>query len=200
MKFKLGILVMTLSLMLVGCSNPDTSDKPQDNKPNSNKVEENVKPESEVDDASEENDSSKEKEPQKEVENIDLKIYTADIDDTEKIVEFKTVTLKEDSTVEDKLKELCAYLEKEYFKDEKAKIVVESIDDKGIATINLVSQEDWHQHFQGSTGGLISQATIVETLLQRDYSGEWINGLNVLIDGELKEGFEHAPFLEVFKR
>ncbi len=91
-------------------------------------------------------------------------------------------------------------MQKEYFKEEEATIVLESIDSNGIATINLVNQDAWRPHFQGSTGGIISQSTIIETLLQRGYEGEWIKGINVLIDGKSQEVFDHASFNDTFYR
>lgn len=198
MKLKIGILVAMLSMMLVGCTNEATKD-PQDNTSNGNEVQENTGSENEKEDGNKDSEN-KGNENTKEETTIDFKIYTADVNDTDKIIDFETIKLKENTSVEEKLKELCAALEKDYFKDENAKIVFKSIDEKNIATIDLVNQEAWSQHFQGSTGGMISQATIVETLLQREYSGKWIDGLNVLVDGTSEELFEHAPFIGTFNR
>lgn len=193
MKLKIGILVAMLSIMLVGCTNEATKD-PQDNTSNGNEVQENTGEENEKE------DSNKDSENDKEGTTIDFKIYTADVNDTDKIIDFETIKLKENSSVEEKIKELCDALEKDYFKDENAKIVLKSIDEKNIATIDLVNQEAWSQHFQGSTGGMISQSTIIETLLQKEYSGKWIDGLNVLVDGTSEELFEHAPFIGTYHR
>lgn len=198
MKLKIGILVAMLSMMLVGCTNEVTKD-PQDNTSNGNEVQENTGSENEKEDGNKDNENQA-NESTKEGKTIDFKIYTLDVDDTEKIKEFETIKLKEDSTVEEKIKELCAALEKDYFKDENAKIVFKSIDEKNIATIDLVNQEAWSQHFQGSTGGMISHDTIIETLLQKEYSGKWIDGLNVLVDGTSEELFEHAPFIGTYHR
>lgn len=203
MKIKLGILITILSLMLAGCSNEDTK-KPEDNISSGNETQENIEKEDT------ENTESKEDEKEDDKEQVNTSeketsekfaIYTLDVNDTDKKIVFKDVELKKDGTVEEKLKELCAVLEKEYFKDENAKIVFKSIDENNIATIDLVNKDAWSQHFQGSTGGMVSQATIVETLLQRDYTGEWIDGLNVVVDGTNEEElFEHAPFIETFFR
>lgn len=197
MKLKLGILITMLSLMLVGCSNEDTK-KPEENISNGSNVEENT--------GSEDKEGNKEDEKQEGAEvdkekTVDFKVYTLDVNDTDKVLEFSKVELKENTTVEEKLKELCSALEKDYFKDKNAKIEFKSIDEKNIATINLVNKDAWSQHFQGSTGGMISQATIVETLLQKDYAGKWIDGLNVIVDGTTGDDlFEHAPFIETFYR
>lgn len=199
MKLKLGILITMLSLMLVGCSS-NVSKKPEANISNGSDVEENIGSTNKEDNKNKD-DENQENETTQVEETVDFKIYTLDANDTDKVLEFNNVELKKDSTIEEKLKELCAILEKEYFKDENAKIVFKSIDENNIATIDLVNKDAWNQHFQGSTGGMISQATIVETLLQREYSGEWIDGLNVVVDGSTgEELFEHAPFIETFYR
>lgn len=191
MKIKLGILTIILSLTLVGCSNLNQEiDESDTNKQQTNISNENDTPK---------NDDSKEDQKQEE-KTIDFKIYTIDADDTEKILEFETVKLKESSTIEDKLNELCTTLQKDYFKSEDAQIKLESIDKDNIATINLVNEEAWSPYFQGSTGGLISEGTIIETLLQKEYKGEWIKGLRVVIDGEEKQVFDHAPFMGVYNR
>lgn len=203
MKFKFSILVMTLSLMLVGCSSKSTENNNlQNDSSKNNKVQESIDSDKkEIDkegiDKANKVDKSKDL---KEEKNIELKIYTVDVDDTEKIVELKTINIKEDSTLEQKLNELCIILQKEYFQEEEATIELQSIDSNGIANINLVNQDAWRPHFQGSTGGIISQSTIIETLLQRGYEGEWIKGINVLIDGKSQEVFDHAPFNDTFYR
>ena len=195
MKLKVSIIAMAFSLMLVGCSNEKIAK--EEDIANKNEMQENIQSKENLDsnkvDSSGSIDSDKD-------ENIEFKIYTADIDDTEKIVEFKTINLKKDSSIEDKINELLIALKKDYFKDDKANILLESVDSNNIATINLVDEQAWSQHFQGSTGGSISQATIIETLLQREYEGDWIKGINVLIDGKKQEVFDHAPFEEIFYR
>jgi hypothetical protein len=195
---------MTLSLMLGGCSSKSTeNDNLQNNSSKNNEVQESIDSDKKEIDKANKVDESKKIDESKNLEeekSIELKIYTVDVDDTEKIVELKTINIKEDSTLEQKLKELCIILQKEYFKEEEATIALQSIDSNGIATINLVNQDAWRPHFQGSTGGIISQSTIIETLLQRGYEGEWIKGINVLIDGKSEEVFDHAPFNDTFYR
>lgn len=216
MKIKIGILITILSLMLVGCSSEE-SIKPEDNTPNGNESQENIDNEEDKDDEQddvkddeqnneikeneEENNNTEQENTSEEEAKENFTIYTLDVNDTDKKIGFKDIELDKDDTVEEKFKELCVALEKEYFKDENAKIVFKSIDENNIATIDLVNKDAWSQHFQGSTGGMISQGTIVETLLQRDYAGEWIDGLNVVVDGSNEEElFEHAPFIEIFYR
>lgn len=195
MKLKISVIAMAFSLMLTACSNE--KDIKEEGITNKAEIQENIQSQENSDsnkvDSSESVDSDKD-------ENIEFKIYTADVDDTEKIVEFKTINLKKDSSIEEKLNELLVTLKQDYFKDDKVNILLESVDSNNIATINLVDEQAWSQHFQGSTGGSISQAAIIETLLQREYEGDWIKGVNVLIDGKKQEVFDHAPFEEIFYR
>lgn len=44
-------------------------------------------------------------------------------------------------------------------------------------------------YFQGSTGGMITQTTLVHSFLQKDYRGEWVDGVRFLYQGEpIREG------------
>ncbi len=198
MKIKASIIAILFSLSLVGCSN-NIDDKSNTQEPtqnqeqtnNSNKVDESNKYE-------ENNEANENK--NKEAE---FKIYTIDSDDTNKKIEFLSFKIDESKSLEEKLNELCIALQKEYFKEGNAKIMLKGIYEDNIATINLVNEVSgaWASHFAGSTGGYISQSTIIETLLQREYKGEWIKGVKVLIDGkDSQDVYDHAPFGETFYR
>lgn len=223
MKIKIGLLALAISIILVGCSdatieNNDSTNKPsiQENKDThkDNKEQEINKEEIENSDKNDVSINEEKEEPIEKLEEInkeniniknpkvemDFKLYTFDSEDNDKRIVLKDIhNIDKDDTLENKINALLSSLKKDYFKDEKANIQLESIND-GIATINLVDENSWRQHFQGSTGGYINQKTIVETLLQRDYDGEWIKGVNVLIDGKKQEVFDHASFEEIFYR
>jgi len=97
MKFKFSILVMMFSLMLAGCSSKSIeNDNLQNNSSKNNEVQESIDSDKKEIDESNKVDESNDLEEEK---NIELKIYTADVDDTEKIVELKTISIKEDSTL-----------------------------------------------------------------------------------------------------
>lgn len=220
MKIKMGLLALVLSTILVGCSNSKIENSDNTSKPN---IEENIEQEinkENIENSDKNNASLNEKkeetiEKSEEInteninnenskkenkEEINFKLYTFDSEDTDKKIVLKNIhNINKDDTIENKINALLLSLNKDYFKDEKANIQLESIKD-GIATINLVDENAWRQHFQGSTGGYINQKTIVETLLQRDYDGEWIKGVDILIDGKKQEVFDHASFEEIFYR
>lgn len=194
MKIKASIITILFSLSLVGCSN-NIDNKPNEQKPIQNQEQTNN------------NTEIKNKEDKKEIENKnekdEFKIYTLNYNDTDKKIEFLSLKIDESKSLEDKINELCIALQKEYFKEGSAKIMLKGIDEKNIATINLVNEvpDAWAKHFAGSTGGYISQTTIVETLLQKEYKGQWIKGVKVLIDGkDSQDIYDHAPFGETFYR
>ncbi|MGL4911093.1 MAG: hypothetical protein ACRC3Y_01545 [Romboutsia sp.] len=226
MKLKISLLALVVGLTLVGCSNEEnnkqeaennneiqneidsSTDKPKEESDDKDEIEKNdieniendkVEESSKIEDESQGKEENQSEEEKEEISNedIEFKIYTADFEDTNKIIEFKTINLKKDSSIEYKLNELINIMKKDYFKDD-VSIVLESIDANNIATINLIDQEKWSKHFQGSTGGAISQATIIETILQREYQGEWIKGVKILVDGKNEEVFDHAPFEEIY--
>lgn len=223
MKIKIGLLALALSTILVGCSdatieNNDSTNKPsiEENKDTHKDNKEQEINKEEIENSNKNNVSiNKEKEEPIEkleeinkeninIENtkgkIDFKLYTFDSEDTDKRIILKDIhNINKDDTLENKINALLLSLKKDYFKDDKANIQLESIND-GIVTINLIDENSWRTHFQGSTGGYINQKTIVETLLQRDYDGDWIKGVDVLIDGKKQEVFDHASFEEIFYR
>lgn len=223
MKLKVSLLALMMSLTLVGCANQSTTtetkkdnnqvqeniDSPKDNATDDNNKSDDTKEEVEAKQEAK-TDQDKKEEPKKNLngqedkkeeksETTDFKIYTAKEEDTDKIVEFETIKIKNSASKEEKINQLISALKDDYFKDDVG-MVLQSIDNNGVATINLVDQQKWAKHFAGSTGGAISQAAIIETLLQRDYQGDWIKGVKVLVDGSDEEVFDHAPFIDVFYR
>ena len=62
---------------------------------------------------------------------------------------------------------------------------------KQVAVVNMPQQGPlsggWHQSFQGSTGGAVAETRLVQTMLQRDYDGPWIDGVQFLYDNEPAE-------------
>lgn len=225
MKLKVSLLALMMSLTLVGCANQSTTtetkkdnnqvqeniDSPKDNATDDNNKSDDTQKEDENKDKEQtENTQDKKEESKKNLngqedkkeeksETTDFKIYTAKEEDTDKIVEFETIKIKNSASKEEKINQLISALKDDYFKED-AQMVLQSIDNNGVATINLVDQQKWAKHFAGSTGGAISQAAIIETLLQRDYQGDWIKGVKVLVDGSDEEVFDHAPFIDVFYR
>ena len=86
---------------------------------------------------------------------------------------------------------------------------IKDIEGKSVAVINLrespINEEiagpeemighSWATYyFQGSTGGVLTSIKLVETFLQRDYRGPWIDGVQFLYEGNQID-FEHVEGL-----
>lgn len=135
-------------------------------------------------------------------------IYDANVDNYNKEVMLyisfpKDLELNEKlRKIGDKLSQYCFSglpIELEYIKD---------IEGKKIAVVNLKESDineglnikdrigyTWSgNYFQGSTGGALTYVKLVETFLQRDYKGEWIDGVEFLYEGS-RIDFEHVEGL-----
>lgn len=210
MKIKILLLAMACSVSLVGCT---TQEQSEQNVLDTNQVQEQQKEESQKEDIQKEevqtenvqNNQEQQKQEEdnnKSESNTTLNLYTVDVDDYSKVIPFenKTFTLQTNKDLEYNLQELCNTLKKEYFKDDNAGIEVVAIDENKIATINLTNEETWLKYFQGSAGAIITQETIVETLLQKEYQGDWIKGLKIQVDRQNGQEYDHVSFIEPFMR
>lgn len=136
-------------------------------------------------------------------------IYTANID-TYKI-EIKSYSyIKKDEVLLNKITSLCKILSENLFNNLPIEVLnIEERNGKSIAVINLKESEEnqgindysklkgyaWAtKYFQGSTGGTITSKTLIETILQRAYTGEWIDGVKFLYNNKDID-FEHVPDL-----
>ncbi|MFR3499382.1 MAG: hypothetical protein ACLTT7_10250, partial [Paraclostridium bifermentans] len=79
--------------------------------------------------------------------------------------------------------------------------------ENNIAYINIKEDKEnklWsNKFFQGSTGASVTTYTIVESLLQRDYKGKWIDGIYITYEGKTNVEFDHIDvdfFGSVIKR
>ena len=131
-------------------------------------------------------------------------IYTANINTYIKGIDFYITMPKEDS-LKSKLSTIAKTLSEVYFSN--LPIEVLEIDDKKIAIINLEERSEGSMKttmqtskswatgfFQGSTGGTITTIRLVESFLQKDYKGEWIEGIRFLYKGQPVD-FQHVPEL-----
>ncbi|NRY04139.1 hypothetical protein FHX83_003722 [Clostridium beijerinckii] len=114
-----------------------------------------------------------------------------------------TIEVNENSTLQDKLKELAKAVSEKKF--DNLPIEVKSIDTvngKKVATINLTDSNNkkWVPKFQGSTGGSVTANTLIENFLQSNNKskGEWIDGVKFLYNNETIE-YEHASDLSTVK-
>lgn len=139
-------------------------------------------------------------------ENLILPIYTANINTYKKEIKYfieipKALPLEEQlSIVANKLSIYC-------FSGLPITVMeIKSIDGSEIAVVNLKETEvnkgidnldeligkTWKaNYFQGSAGGIITSNQLVDTFLQNDYEGKWIDGVQFLYEGNIIE-FDHV--------
>ncbi|WP_252224169.1 MULTISPECIES: hypothetical protein [unclassified Clostridium] len=200
--------VLMLSIALVGCSskNSTTNTKQEDNT-----VVENSKTDNNENDVKKDNpaENSKDEKNDNKKETEAFSIYTEDADSME-LKEISTIELNKDLSLEDKLKQLSKSLSEKVFDSLPIEVTsIDTVDGKKIATINLdesaankgvtsnadLKKPNWVANkLQGSTGGEISENSLLETFLQVKYKGEWIDGVKFLYKNEPIE-FEHTPKL-----
>lgn len=137
------------------------------------------------------------------------KIYTANSDTYEKEIGL-LVYIPKNISIINKLDMLGKTLSEVYFNGLEIKIEkIENIDGRKIAVINLKESKinqginDYSKHkgsswakdyFQGSAGGTVTVTRLIETFLQRDYSGSWIDGVRFLYNSK-EIGFDHVESL-----
>jgi hypothetical protein len=74
----------------------------------------------------------------------------------------------------------------------------ESDENQGITDMTKLKGKSWALNYlQGSTGGAITSTSLIETFLQREHTGGWIDGVRFLYNGSKCDDnlFQHAPDL-----
>lgn len=139
-----------------------------------------------------------------------LPVYGANINDYKKEIKFY-ISIPKNDVLFDKLNIIAQKLSSLYFSSlpiEVTNIVTE--ENKKVAVINLKESKEnqgindpskykgatWAtQYFQGSAGGTLTSVCLIETFLQRDYKGEWIDGVRFTYNGGPIDQFDHVPNL-----
>lgn len=111
-----------------------------------------------------------------------------------------------DEPLEDILRAICVRLSYRAFYN--LPILIDSIgvlEGKRVVYVNLkesIGKMKWNRNFfQGTAGGLQTSMTLRENLLQRDYEGDWIDGLLVSYEGEpiSKDYWDHMGHLHLYQ-
>lgn len=130
-----------------------------------------------------------------------IEIYSADIDTLERIVDFE-IKVKTDASIEERLEAITKGLSTNSFILPMEFLGIKQVFGQNIAYINLKENPDnpelypWNTgYFQGSTGGAITAITLINSYLQPNYDGTWIDGVKFLYEGEMIE-FEHVYGLQ----
>ncbi|MDF2673777.1 MAG: hypothetical protein K0R09_2042 [Clostridiales bacterium] len=138
-------------------------------------------------------------------------IYTANID-TYKKEEASLVYIPGSMDLQQKITVIADVLSEGYFDNLPIKVEkIQEVNDKKIAVINLEESTEnqgvkddvklkgktWAVHYlQGSAGGSMTSTALIETLLQREHNGEWIDGVRFLYNNApCDDHFQHAAAL-----
>lgn len=186
-KFKTFLcVVFIVVLILTGCSSKNNVKSDNET---SIKVSKNL------------NNSKKNK---KENTNIyDARIISIDAN-TNKNKVIGNIKINDNLTMENKIQLVIKEVSALQF--ENAPIELTKIENN-IAYINIREDKEnklWSSRFfQGSTGSNITSYTLVESLLQRDYEGDWVDGIYITYENKADIEFDHIDtdfFGNIIKR
>ncbi|MEG0774305.1 hypothetical protein [Clostridium sp.] len=211
---KASCSIFTLCMVITGCDNSLKNENTILNEEIIVLKEKNAELEKSINSLSDtlkeyENRKAKEKEEQAELRNNMYPIYTANVDTYKKEVG-TYIYLPKEADLKEKLSNLAKGLSEVYFNNLPIEIVsIEEVDKNKILVVNLRESEDnqeitdpskfkgstWaNSHLQGSTGGAQTSTMLIETMLQKEHEGEWVDGVKFLYSNGACN-FEHAPNL-----
>lgn len=132
-----------------------------------------------------------------------LTIYTSNID-TGASESHSTVSVLKLVPINKKMSHLAIKLSDEIFQgkpivlkeiviEEGKKIAYFDLQDK---SKDISSPDNWYSSFQGSAGAQSTLNSIVNTLLQKEFQGDWIDGIKLTYNGEYTE-FDHISFEDI---
>ncbi|MGV8980914.1 hypothetical protein [Clostridium sp.] len=217
----LCVVIVTVVVLISGCSNSLKEANTTLTKEISTVKEKNSKLENSVVELTEESKNLKTKLKDLEVKagfieeeiskpkNSVYPIYSADVNSYVKEIHFGTY-ISEDLSVKNKLDALSKAISEIHFNNLPIEVYeITEIAGKKIVVINLKESEEnqkisdvlqfkgdsWATgYFQGSTGGEMTSVSLIETFLQKDYKGQWIDGVKFLYNNKVCD-FQHVPDL-----
>lgn len=205
-KILAGIMITLVAAVAIGCTNSNTSGEN-----NSSISADNLNKEEDVtNDAINEVENDIESDDEaEESKMIELTLYSKDVNTEEEVILGK-VEIDENNSLEDKIKSLSLTLSEKAFDSLPINLVeIKELEGKKIAVFNLdevgnnvgdITPDKYegiswvNNYFAGSAGGSITEFTLIQTLLQKEYTGEWIDGLEFTYKGTKVE-FDHVPEL-----
>ena len=127
-------------------------------------------------------------------------VHGVDSNTYEHYVDFY-LKVPEAGTVEERFRYFLNEFSRARYKGRKMELAsIDTLDGKMIATINLADPPDvsygpWYGSFQGGTGGYVTTLTLIETILQRDYKGDWIDACTFTYNSKSLREMDHVPDL-----
>ena len=118
-----------------------------------------------------------------------------------------TIRLSETMTLENKIKRLASFLSERKFNSRGIEYIgIIKRHGMRVAIINLTDSDPndhykcWNSAFGGSTGAMATHCSLVSTMLQEEYEGDWIDGVWYWIDGFPAMGSDHIDLSKPFYR
>jgi hypothetical protein len=147
------------------------------------------------------------------IQNASLKIYGADEAAMHVVLDHEIFVPQNYSLLE-KLDALAAELSRSRFKGLPVEVMgIENQKGCKVAQVNLVEDPalrsdtgrpiTWSGlYFQGSAGGSMTTGTLLRTFLQREYPGNWIDGVRFYYENQPIEtaGFDHLELYDIHWR
>lgn len=194
--FLAGLIGIGITIAFVGCTGAKNSNITEKNQTNSN-----IQISNDNEDYEEKADLEA-KSTDKVKSNIDKPDKTERIFKiTTKNVDYKVISEEEIKTVglgvSDNIKKILSTISTKYFDGKMLELkTIETVTNKKIAVINLGGDKSyWNQRMQGSVGGEITEYTLIENILQREYKGYWIDGVKFTLDGNQFEATQNSSDL-----
>ena len=203
-KILAAIVISYVSFGVVGCTEKNTSINN-----NSNIIVENLDNKQSNDEKEENIEKTENLDNQESIKNIEMILYSKDVNTEEQVV-IGTVEIDENLSLEEKIEKLSKELSEKGFDSLSIEFVkINDIEGKKIALFNLnelgnnatditvdkYEGINWiNNYFAGSSGGSITEYTLITTLLQKNYTGEWIDGIEFTYKNSKIE-FDHVPGL-----
>ncbi|MBL4932610.1 hypothetical protein [Clostridium paridis] len=194
----LVLIVSTFTLFACTSKNATSSPKPNTVTPDS--TIENVSQEEDIKSTTSNTETNTQANNSTEIKTISMEtfiIYDVNADNMNLKENYK-YTINKDLDIYSKVQTISSEVMHNYFNGLPYSVAFKEINNKSIVIINLIDdkiptdENSWYQKFQGSTGANINFKRISENILQKQYSGKWVDGIEILYNGKTPE-FEHVP-------
>ena len=186
-KILVGIVVSCVAFGTIGCAEKNTTTEN-----NSNIVSEDLNNQESNDNKEDNVEITDNENNQESIKTIEMMLYSKDVNTDEQVI-IGEVEVNEELSLEEKIEKLSEGLSEKAFDNLPIEFVkINNIEGKKVALFNLdelgnnatditfdkYEGINWiNNYFAGSAGGSVTEYTLITTLLQRNYTGEWIDGI-----------------------
>jgi hypothetical protein len=126
----------------------------------------------------------------------------------------RLISIPKTQSLEEKVNDLLDSVSKNNFKNLKIEILRVEETQPGYKSLKVNLKENpgfiipdslgnyrsWYEHFQGSMGGDQTTIVLIESILQREYTGDWIDEVEFYYQGEKIVEWDHAFLSGKIKR